>query len=388
MAARRFVRPSRAKVGASASGAPAAAAAAPATAPVTPHVEAISRTIKTHLPDLAPSHVQSAAECVSKILSTHLGCTEEGKIPTLTGYFDNELEVKLSDPDFSIANKALVGTAAGSSFIVDNGKLGVRPDDIFAEIQRKYGLSGETRDKLFIKRIDLKFTNISGSKLEADAVFPEFTETEGVRELVNGQYKLVERAAMIPNPDNASETVRIVFTDANKEEVANHPYLMENHPALYKDDPVSHALFVYTKTAPPALNVANDLAEDVLAVAGTATPACIHTKAAIATREGHKAMPESHRRKENHHYAGTVPAAMAHALAYHEKKVRKHHKKREAFSGQSIGSSAGLPLLDLGDSEFAGKVSAVVTLALLSHSPKPAEDDESSSSLSSSDSDA
>ena len=193
---------------------------------------------------------------------------------------------------------------------------------------------------------------------------------------------------MIPNPDNASEVVHIVFTDANEADVANHPYLMEKHPALYKDDPISHTLFHYTKAAPPALNVANDLAEDVLAVAGAATPACIHTKAAIATREGHKAMPESHRRKENHYYAGTVPAVMAHALAHHETKVRKHHKGVEELPGQSIGSSVPLPLLNLTDSQFAGKVSAVVTLALLSHSPKPAEDDESSSSVSSSDSDS
>lgn len=392
MAGRRFVRPSRAKVGAPAGDAPAAAAASAATA-VTPHVAAISSTIKTHLPDLAPSHVQSAAECVSKILSTHLGCTEEGKIPTLTAYFDNELEVKLSDPGFSIVDGELTSVETGSVFVVKKGTLAIRTDDVFAKIQRKHGLTDDTRDKLYIKRICLKFTGVSGSKLAASAIYPDATDTESIREWIitpegRREYTLAEYAAMIPNPDNASETVHIVFTDASKVQVANHPYLMEKHMALYNPDLISHTLFHYTKEAPPALNVANDLAEDILSVAGAATPACIHTKAATATREGHKAMPESHRRKENNLYAGTVSAAMAHVLLHHEKKARKHHKDVEEFPGQSIGSSAPLPLLQLNDSAFGGKVCAVVTLALLSHSPKPAEDNEPSSSISDSDSDS
>lgn len=377
--ARTYVREPPRKVGAPA-GEAAAAPVVVAAAPMTPHQTKIAQRLTKMLPNLQPAHVRAASECVEGMLAQHLGCTPEGTLPTVKVYMNHVVTSEI------FAEKVNVGTGAGVAeandgtfFNIDNeGFLVVSKAKLFRALQLDHGLKDHEREITFVKRIGLTFENVTDPLIAVPAEQGN-VRTFLVEDAVEG---MVKRAISLSDPmAGATARVDISYATADSVDIIPHLQHSSQYPGLYGTKMLAHDLFEFSDETPPRIDIAHPLSGPVLELAATAMPACVHAKAAKATRDGHQAIPAKYKPEKHHYYAGELTAAMAIVTKRGETSIRKGAQPHLKIPGVFLGNDGWLRLLNVKGSKGAVDISLIVTAAIISHgeSLPPAESSDSDS---------
>jgi len=346
---------------------------------MTPHQTKIAERLTKMLPSLPAAHVRAASECVEGILTQHLGCTPEGKLPTVKVYMNHVVTSEIFAEKVIVGTSAGVASANGGKFfnIDDDGFLVVSKEKLFQALQLDHGLKNHEREIAFVKRIGLTFENIAGPLIAVPA------EQGNVRTfLVEDAVGMMKRAISLADPmAGAVARVDISYVTADSVDIIPHLQHSSKYPGLYGSKMLAHDLFEFSEETPPRIDIAHPLSGPVLELAATAMPACVHAKAAKATRDGHQAIPAKYKPEKHHYYAGELTAAMAIVTKRGEEGIRKGAQPHLKIPGVFLGNDGWLRLLDVKGSKCVADISLTVTAAIISHdeSPPPPEPSDSDS---------